>query len=488
MSTRCSNCGWQNELDRENCEQCNAPLTKDVFISYSRKDYVDDAGNVLPNNMLSKIKDNLKANGVSYWFDEEGIYSGDEFASVITRAIRTSKIFLFISSANSNQSPWTSNEISTALEYKKTIIPLRLDKSPYNDSVMMKIVSLDRIDCDNHEIAITKLLRAIRHNIPETKRNGSKISENPQSAEGATVVMDNGDKIVEHIITIGEKAIKEEKKVHNGIFNNDRRLNLLEYKVFRDDFFVHIADKNTPIVMLMGPTAVGKTMTLVRLVRYLHELGFTVQPDRFFRSDIDYDRLYVRFQELVNGKYAADRTDRWNCMLIKIMDGIGRSVLQIVDVAGGFYDDESDSTPLPPFLLQILQSSNPFIWVVMVEPYWKDPYHRMELVERIRRFKQLYFRAEDKVILLYNKTDKLPFFQGKNNMAFDPFFNLIRQEYPGIVEVFENPNPITKLFRKYNCSIAPFSTGTYTQSHNGRMIYVPSSPAFPHMLWKELTK
>lgn len=137
----------------------------DVFISYSRKDYVDGAGNVIRDNILSKIKETLKANGRSYWFDEEGIYSGDEFASVITRAIRNSKIFLFISSANSNQSKWTSNEISTALEFGKPIIPFRLDDSPYNDSVMMKIVSLDFIEGKDVEKALNKLLRAINHHL-----------------------------------------------------------------------------------------------------------------------------------------------------------------------------------------------------------------------------------------------------------------------------------------------------------------------------------
>lgn len=163
---RCSNCGWDNPEGLRSCEKCNAPLIFDVFISYSRKDYVDDAGNVLENNILSKIKDALKANEMSYWFDEDGIYSGDEFASVLTNAIRNSRIFLFISSVNSNQSKWTSNEISTALEFEKPIIPFRIDNSPYNDSVMMKIVSLDRIECNNKDIAITKLLRAIRHHLP----------------------------------------------------------------------------------------------------------------------------------------------------------------------------------------------------------------------------------------------------------------------------------------------------------------------------------
>lgn len=49
----------------------------DVFISYSRKDYVDEHKNVIPNNNdISKIKTALTEAGITYWFDEEGIYSG----------------------------------------------------------------------------------------------------------------------------------------------------------------------------------------------------------------------------------------------------------------------------------------------------------------------------------------------------------------------------------------------------------------------------
>ena len=158
-------------------EKCNVPFTFDVFISYSRKDYVDDAGNVLDNNILSKIKDTLKANGISYWFDEEGIYSGDEFASVLTNAIRNSRIFLFISSINSNQSKWTSNEISTAFEFKKPIIPFRIDNSPYNDSVMMKIISFDYIECKDEQKAINKLLRAVEHILPLSKKDNMRQEE-----------------------------------------------------------------------------------------------------------------------------------------------------------------------------------------------------------------------------------------------------------------------------------------------------------------------
>ena len=165
--------------------------------------------------MISKIKDTLKAHGISYWFDEEGIYSGDEFASVLTKAIRNSKIFLFISSFNSNQSKWTSNEISTALEFKKTIIPFRLDESPYNDSVMMKIVSFDYIECKDEEKALNKLIKAVKHHIPSSdKHNRKSIIDVPDGAKGATVIFDVGGQRTERIISYNNG---EAKVLHENI-------------------------------------------------------------------------------------------------------------------------------------------------------------------------------------------------------------------------------------------------------------------------------
>lgn len=212
---RCSKCGWDNPQGLSCCENCNAPLSFDVFISYSRKDYVDDAGNVLPNNLISKIRDNLKANGISYWFDEEGIYSGDEFASVLTNAIRNSQIFLFGSSVNSNQSNWTSNEISTALEFKKPIIPLRLDNSPYNDSVMMKIVSFDHIECKEDEKAISKLLRAVKHHLPSSIcQPKESVIDVTDGAKGTNVIFDVDGKRTEKVFSYkdGETKILHEKE------------------------------------------------------------------------------------------------------------------------------------------------------------------------------------------------------------------------------------------------------------------------------------
>ncbi|MBR1504313.1 MAG: TIR domain-containing protein [Prevotella sp.] len=118
----------------------------DVFISYSRKDYVDGQQKVIPGNVVSKIKERLTCEGITYWFDEEGIYSGQNFVEKIVTNIEASKLFVYISTKNANQSNWTVREIASADELGKHIIPLRVDKTPYNRQVLFRIANLDYID------------------------------------------------------------------------------------------------------------------------------------------------------------------------------------------------------------------------------------------------------------------------------------------------------------------------------------------------------
>ena len=134
----------------------------DVFISYSRKDYVDDQGNVIPGNIISQIKNSFQNANIHYWFDEEGIYSGDKYLEKLADAIFASTAFVFISSINSNASEWTAGEIGTAHHYKKKIIPFRLDDSDYARSIIVKIAHLDYIDCgSNADKAIKDLVDSV---------------------------------------------------------------------------------------------------------------------------------------------------------------------------------------------------------------------------------------------------------------------------------------------------------------------------------------
>lgn len=143
-------------------------MNYDVFISYSRHDYIDENKVVIPGSIVSEIKKVLTANGISYWFDEDGINHGDEFAPIIARNIKDASIFLFISTENSNASEWTSREIAVANAYKKKIIPFRYDDSVYNDSVILFVANLDYIDyASNPSNALTRLVASIKENLKE---------------------------------------------------------------------------------------------------------------------------------------------------------------------------------------------------------------------------------------------------------------------------------------------------------------------------------
>ena len=136
----------------------------DVFISYSRKDYVDANNNIIPGNIISQIKEYLTKSGYTYWFDEEGIYSGDAFVGVITEAIQNSEIFLFISTKNSNESEWTNHEIATAKYLKKKTIPFKVDETVYHKSILMYLAPLDYIDyMKSPNQAFSALLTSIKY-------------------------------------------------------------------------------------------------------------------------------------------------------------------------------------------------------------------------------------------------------------------------------------------------------------------------------------
>lgn len=135
----------------------------DVFISYSRKDYVDEKGDVIPGNVVSLIKETFEKEGITYWFDEDDIYSGQNFVERIVTNIEASKVFVFISTSNSNNSKYTSREIASADELGKHIIPVRIDSTPFNMKVLFRISDLDYIDYYvNPEKGLVDLVNAIK--------------------------------------------------------------------------------------------------------------------------------------------------------------------------------------------------------------------------------------------------------------------------------------------------------------------------------------
>lgn len=153
-------------------------LKRNVFISYSRHDYIDKQGIIIPGNSVSMILDALDKNKITYWIDKEGIYSGDEFKGVLASAIEQADVFVFISSESSNKSTWTAKEINVAVYEKKVIIPVRIDDAKYNSSVKFDLVGLDFINFQsNPTLALQELVKSIKKQMKNTGADVGKIKE-----------------------------------------------------------------------------------------------------------------------------------------------------------------------------------------------------------------------------------------------------------------------------------------------------------------------
>ena len=128
-------------------------MEHDIFISYSRKD------TEIVNQFVKRLTDA----GYRVWIDREGIYSGDQFKAKIVRAIKGSAIVLYFSSVNSNASDWTVKEISYSLKKGKTIIPIKLDDTEYEDSIDFDLVNIDFIKYDPNQpsACINRLIASI---------------------------------------------------------------------------------------------------------------------------------------------------------------------------------------------------------------------------------------------------------------------------------------------------------------------------------------
>ncbi len=124
----------------------------DVFISYSRKDYLcEDGRTVDSESIISKALRVFDDIGISYWLDKEGIEIGDDYTIKISTAIKESRVFVFFSSVNSNatDAKWPRREVAFADDMNKIIIPFKVDLTPYHDAINLRLSDLEYADYES---------------------------------------------------------------------------------------------------------------------------------------------------------------------------------------------------------------------------------------------------------------------------------------------------------------------------------------------------
>lgn len=184
----------------------------DVFISYSRKD----------SAIVKDYCEYIKKAGLSLWIDEDGIETGDEFKRKIVRAINESRIFLFFSSVNSNDSPWTVKEVNVAVLLKKRIIPIKLDDTIYEESLLFDLAGLDYLEhyLNKQDINYKKLLSAIgiKDVFPIVQVIEVDKSSNACSKQDCNTKCLSDDAIEKCVFTVGNVEFSM-LKIQGGIFN-----------------------------------------------------------------------------------------------------------------------------------------------------------------------------------------------------------------------------------------------------------------------------
>jgi hypothetical protein len=130
---------------------------------------------------------------------------------------------------------------------------------------------------------------------------------------------------------------------------------------------VTISDRS-PIVVLFGAGSSGKTMTLVRLTRWLQKHGFRVEPDRTFQEDKHYEELCNNFGSVINSDFVAQRTRHLDFMLIKVMNKYGEPICQILEAQGEHYfNPDNPNAEFPRYINGLKVLDNPKTWIFIVE-------------------------------------------------------------------------------------------------------------------------
>lgn len=261
------------------------------------------------------------------------------------------------------------------------------------------------------------------------------------------------------------------------------------------DVIVTISEKKKPIVVLFGPPACGKTMTLVRLSRYLKNeaSGYEIKPIRDFRpaTDTTYQQLCDNFFSLLNADLAAGGNDLMNFMLVSVSRGAGDQICQLLEAPGELYFDPNKPDKDPEataYLNKIINSPNKKIYVIMLEPNWRSEELRRAYVDRIKHLKKKR-KGKDRFILLGNKVDKADeFIKTAGNVNESGFRTFLSNQYDGLFKDFKEQRPIINFFKPYNCEFVPFQTGTYSQSTTGKMVFTEGDNAYPKNLWDKILK
>lgn len=256
---------------------------------------------------------------------------------------------------------------------------------------------------------------------------------------------------------------------------------------------VTVSDTTTPIVIFFGAQSSGKTMTLLRMIRWAESHGLQVEPERIFRPahDTHYLKMCDGLTQKAYSNIAPTGTDTISFMLVKILDDHGRPLCQILEAPGEHYFKPSDPMrDFPTYIQQIVNFPNRKVWVFFCEKDWgQDQNDRTNYANAIKRMQlninRLGKRA--RVVFLFNKADKFPqYYNGSGYPIGERFFSDIQGQYPGIFDNYRNEGLMKILHGPYNFKALCYSVGSFTQVDDTTKTWIQGDDWYCEQLWKAI--
>ncbi len=134
-------------------------MAKTVFISYSSCDEL----------FVKRIIEMIEKAGLSYWKAPEMIPAGSNYAREIPKAIQKCDVFLLVVSKGSQESIWVEKEVDSAINYRKTIVPVRIDDEPLNDMYRFYLNNVQMLSFVDEKEKFYKYLEGVASPMPESR-------------------------------------------------------------------------------------------------------------------------------------------------------------------------------------------------------------------------------------------------------------------------------------------------------------------------------
>ena len=163
-----------------------------AFISYNSNNQSD----------AYAIKELFAKKGIRTWMAPGDIPAGSKYAQVINHAIKECSCLVLLLTDAAQKSPWVAKEVERAVNYGKTIIPIKLEEFVLNEEFEFyistdQIVAVQKVDGDAE--GMKKILRSVVAYTGEEEIADDKKSSDEPSFEKKT-------------INVPKKSAEEKKK------------------------------------------------------------------------------------------------------------------------------------------------------------------------------------------------------------------------------------------------------------------------------------